>query len=72
MRITDVQRRPDGGYYATVNGKELEFTGNELQADSGICDKCGEWREFVYGDVDARIVICSECFKQAAEQLKWR
>lgn len=65
MTISDVQLRSDGGYYATVDGKELEFSGDgqdDAQDDTrATCDQCGQIRPWLYSDNDGRVIICRDC-----------
>jgi hypothetical protein len=70
MIITDVQERADGGYYATIDGKDAEFIGDGFDASDvggGPCDICGQrttedFETLVYSDCNGRgYMLCNHC-----------
>ena len=75
LSIADIQHG-DNSIYATVNGRELEFTGGE-EVDYGQCHNCGQRAEQSQGDdVSAirvlywsteapQLCLCSDCLPTA-------
>lgn len=64
MTITNIETRPDGGFYATLNGRDTELTGGEGQDDPGHCDCCQREKLATYSD--GINVVCIGCIIAAA------
>ena len=79
VSIREVSRIPDGGFCATIDGREVTLTGGDVaKVGDGPCDCCGRFTEaesgeftlVVYGDPESGHMVCGECLELSKARVK--